>query len=78
MEATIILGGLELGMKAIQAWNEYNADLIALQAQRAAEGKPVTMEEVNIKVAATRGRIAANHDILQAAQAAQEASKNPV
>lgn len=75
MGAEIILGGMELGIKAIQIWSDYNAELLALQQSRAAEGKSVTQADVDAALANTQARMAANMDKLLAAKAAQDASQ---
>lgn len=74
MGATVVIGGLELGLKAMQIWADYNTALLALQQQRQAEGKEVTQAEVDVELAKTHDKLAANHDKLLAAKAAQVAS----
>lgn len=74
MGAEIVLGGIELGMKAAQIWMDYNAELLALQQQRQAEGKEVTQAEVDAALARTHDKLGANHAKLLAAKAAQDAS----
>lgn len=74
MEAEVIIGGLELGVKALQIWADYQAELLALQQQRKAEGKEVTQADVDAALAKTHDKLAANHDKLLAAKAAQVAS----
>lgn len=74
MGAEIILGGLEVGLKALQIWADYNAELLALQQSRAAEGKEVTQADVDAALSRTHDKLAANHDKLLAAKAAQDAS----
>lgn len=71
----IVLGGIELGIKAAQIWMDYNAELLALQQARAAEGKTVSAEDIAAALARTHAKLDANHAKLQAAQAAWEASK---
>lgn len=74
MGAEIVLGGMELGIKAVQIWMDYNAELLALQQQRKADGKEVTQAEVDAALAKTHDKLAANTDRLLAAKAAQDAS----
>lgn len=75
METELILGGLQIGMKAMQIWSDYNAELLALQQQRAAEGKSVTQADIDAALAKTHAKLAANHDRLAQAAAAQDASR---
>lgn len=74
MGPQIVLGGLELGLKAAQIWMDYNAELLALQQSRAAEGKEVTQAEVDAALDRTHAKLADNHAKLLAAKAAQVAS----
>ena len=74
METLLILGGLELGLKAMQIWSEYNAELLALQQRRMADGKTLTQDDIDVLLEKTHAKLAANHGALAAAAAAQEAS----
>lgn len=74
MGAEIVLGGMELGIKAAQIWMDYNAELLALQQQRKADGKEVTQADVDAALAKTHDKLSVNYAKLLAAKAAQDAS----
>lgn len=75
MGTELILGGLELGLKAMQIWSDYNTELLALQQQRIAEGKSITQADIDAALAKTHAKLATNHDRLQQTAAAQAASQ---
>lgn len=74
MGAEIVVGGLEVGLKAMQIWADYNAELLALQQSRKAEGVEVTQADVDAALARTHGKLADNHAKLLAAKVAHDAS----
>lgn len=74
MGTELVLGGLEIGLKAMQIWSDYNAELLALQQQRAADGKSITQADIDAALAKTHAKLASNHEALQKAAAAQAAS----
>lgn len=75
MGPELVLGGIELGIKAAQIWMDYNAELLALQQQRQADGKQVTQADIDAALARTHDKLLANTAKLMAAKAAQVASQ---
>lgn len=70
-----LVDAMTIGVKANQIWNEYQADLLARQQQRAAAGTQLTMEDVQELLAQTKAKLDVNHQNLEEMAAAQAASK---
>lgn len=68
-----VIAGLQIGLHAAQLWNEFNAELLRRQQQRDAEGKSLTLQEVQQMLADTRARIDGNHAKLVSLAAEQDA-----
>jgi hypothetical protein len=74
MTGKLLADGLMFGLNAIQVWTEFNANLLALQEKRAAEGKVLTLEDVSNLLEKTGNKIEANGGVLLKAWLAQQAS----
>lgn len=72
--AKFLVDAMTIGVHGMQVWQEYQADLLARQQQRIAEGKPLTMADVRELLDKAHAKLNANHDKLVAAAAAQTAS----
>ena len=71
----IFVDAFTFGLHGMQLWADYQADLVALQQQRLAEGTVLTLAEVLAMQAKTQSALADNHAKLTAAAAAQDASE---
>lgn len=69
-----IVNAMTIGVRASQIWNEYQADLLARQQQRLADGTQLTMTDVQELLAQTKIKLDANHQKLQEMADAQAAS----
>lgn len=74
MDPTIIVGGFQLGLKAIEAWNEYMLNLHAKQKEREAAGETLTMADVMVELEAVNAKVNSNKLALEAKKAAFDAS----
>lgn len=74
MEPTTIVAGIQLGLKAMEAWNEYMLNLHARQKEREAAGETLTMEDVAAELAKVDAKVNANKLAIEAKKAAFEAS----
>lgn len=70
----VLVKGLQIGLQAMLAWQDYQSNLLALQQQRAAEGRSITQEDVDAELAKTTARLAENRATLEAAAAAEKQS----
>lgn len=74
MDPTTIVAGIQLGLKAMEAWNEYMLNLHAKQKAREAAGETLTMADVMAELSAVDAKVNSNKLALEAKKAAFDAS----
>jgi hypothetical protein len=72
--AELLINGLIIGTKAMQAWSEFNEALSVRYRERAALGKEITQQDIDELLVATKTKIENNRRILESAAAARKAA----
>lgn len=72
MGAKLFIDALQIGLQGMLAWQQYQTALLERQQQRTAEGREITLADVDELLAATNAKLADNRATLEAARAAQQ------